>query len=48
MNLLRQSVAMAAKDLRIELRGRYALGAILPAIADYARAWMRHARPACA
>jgi len=27
---LRQTVAVAAKDLRIELRGRYAIGAVLP------------------
>lgn len=30
MTLLRQTAAMAAKDLRIEVRGRYALGAVLP------------------
>ena len=30
MTLLRQAVAVAGKDLRIEVRGRYALGAILP------------------
>ncbi len=30
MSLLRQSGAVAAKDLRIEVRGRYALGAVLP------------------
>jgi heme exporter protein B len=30
MNLLRQSGVIAAKDLRIEVRGRYALGAVLP------------------
>lgn len=30
MRLLRQSVALAAKDLRIEARGRHALGAVLP------------------
>ena len=30
MTLLRQSVAVAVKDLRIEVRGRYALGAVLP------------------
>jgi heme exporter protein B len=28
--LLRQAAAFAAKDLRIEVRGRYALGAVLP------------------
>jgi heme exporter protein B len=28
--LLRQTAAVAAKDLRIEIRGRYALGAVLP------------------
>jgi heme exporter protein B len=28
--LLRQTAAIAAKDLRIEIRGRYALGAVLP------------------
>jgi heme exporter protein B len=27
---LRQTVAVAAKDLRVELRGRYAIGAVLP------------------
>ena len=30
MILLRQSAVVARKDLRIELRGRYALGAVLP------------------
>jgi len=30
MTLLAQSAAVAGKDLRIELRGRYALGAVLP------------------
>jgi heme exporter protein B len=30
MTLLRQSLAVAGKDLRIEARGRYALGAVLP------------------
>jgi len=30
MNLARQSGLIAAKDLRIEVRGRYALGAVLP------------------
>ena len=30
MNLARQSGVIAAKDLRIEVRGRYALGAVLP------------------
>jgi len=30
MRLLRESAAMAAKDLRIELRGRYAVGTVLP------------------
>jgi heme exporter protein B len=30
MTLLRQTAAVAGKDLRIELRGRYALGAVLP------------------
>jgi len=30
MNLLRQAAAVAGKDLRIELRGRYALGSVLP------------------
>jgi len=30
MTLIRQSAVMAAKDLRIEIRGRYALGAVLP------------------
>ena len=30
MSLLQQSAAMAAKDLRIEVRGRYALGTVLP------------------
>jgi len=30
MNTLRQAAAVAAKDLRIEVRGRYALGAVLP------------------
>ena len=30
MILLRQTAAVAAKDLRIEIRGRYALGAVLP------------------
>lgn len=30
MSLVRQSAAVAGKDLRIELRGRYALGTVLP------------------
>lgn len=30
MRLARQTVAMAAKDLRIEVRGRHALGTLLP------------------
>jgi heme exporter protein B len=30
MTLLGQSAAVAAKDLRIEVRGRYAIGAVLP------------------
>jgi heme exporter protein B len=30
MNFLRQAAAVAGKDLRIELRGRYAVGAVLP------------------
>ena len=30
MTFLRQSAAVAGKDLRIEVRGRYALGAVLP------------------
>jgi len=30
MTLLEQTVAMAGKDLRIEVRGRYALAAVLP------------------
>lgn len=30
MTLLGQTVAVAGKDLRIEVRGRYALGAVLP------------------
>jgi len=30
MTLLRESAAVAGKDLRIEVRGRYALGAVLP------------------
>ena len=30
MTFLRQSAAMAGKDLRVEVRGRYALGAVLP------------------
>jgi heme exporter protein B len=30
MTLARQTLAMAGKDLRIEVRGRYALGAVLP------------------
>src|SRR5438477_13071040 len=30
MTLVGQSVAVAAKDLRIEVRGRYALGSVLP------------------
>ncbi len=30
MTVLRQAVAVAGKDLRIEVRGRYALGAVLP------------------
>jgi heme exporter protein B len=30
MTLLRQTAAVAGKDLRIELRGRYALAAVLP------------------
>jgi heme exporter protein B len=30
MTLLRQAVAVAGKDLRVEVRGRYALGAVLP------------------
>lgn len=30
MTFLRQAAAVAAKDLRIEVRGRYALGAVLP------------------
>ncbi len=30
MTMLREAAAVAGKDLRIELRGRYALGAVLP------------------
>ena len=30
MTLLRQAATVAAKDLRIEVRGRYAVGAVLP------------------
>ncbi|HXJ65772.1 MAG TPA: heme exporter protein CcmB, partial [Actinomycetota bacterium] len=30
MSFVRQTAAMAGKDLRIEVRGRYALGAVLP------------------
>jgi len=30
MSLARQSAAVAAKDVRIEIRGRYALGAVVP------------------
>jgi heme exporter protein B len=30
MTVVRQAVAMAGKDLRIEVRGRYALGTVLP------------------
>ena len=30
MTMLRQAAAIAGKDLRIEVRGRYALGAVLP------------------
>ncbi|MDP9342070.1 MAG: heme exporter protein CcmB [Actinomycetota bacterium] len=30
MTLLRQTLAVAGKDLRVEVRGRYALGAVLP------------------
>jgi len=30
LSLIRQSAVIAAKDLRIEVRGRYALGAVLP------------------
>ena len=30
MTLLREAAAVAGKDLRIEVRGRYALGAVLP------------------
>jgi heme exporter protein B len=30
VSLLRESGAVAAKDLRVEVRGRYALGAVLP------------------
>jgi len=30
VTLLRQAAAVAAKDLRVEARGRYALGAVLP------------------
>jgi heme exporter protein B len=30
MSFLRQTAAVAGKDLRIEVRGRYALGAVLP------------------
>jgi heme exporter protein B len=30
VTFLRQSAAMAGKDLRVEVRGRYALGAVLP------------------
>ena len=42
MTLLRESAAVAGKDLRIEVRGRYALGAVmrrsLPATAEIGRA----------
>ena len=30
MSFIRQSAAVAAKDLRIEIRGRHALGVVLP------------------
>ena len=30
MSLVRESIAVAVKDLRIEIRGRYAMGTVLP------------------
>jgi len=30
VSLVRESIAVAVKDLRIEIRGRYAMGTVLP------------------